>query len=463
MTGLRKLTLLFLPILLFISGCKSGENNPVESTGNENVFIQYGTPFQAVPETKDIVMYEINQRAFSASGDFRGIINRLDSIKALGINVIWLMPVFPIGELKSAGEMGSPYSVRNYREVNPEFGNLADLRELVTKAHDRGMAVILDWVANHTAWDNPWISNKDWYTQDGAGNIIHPQGTNWLDVADLNYSNAEMRKAMINAMKYWVYEANIDGFRCDVADMVPADFWKQVRDSLAGIPGRKLIMLAEGSRWDHFTSGFQLNYAWDFYGKLKDVFRAGQSAANLKSVNISEYDFMPAGLHKLRFTTNHDESAWDDSPVNLFGGLRGSMAAFVTAIFMRGVPLVYAGQETGRSAKTPFFSRSPIDWNANPEIVNEYRQLLNVRSSNEVFKQGSVEYMLTSDVVCFTRKSGNQEALVIVNVRNRAVGFTLNQSLQNTLWKNLLTGADYSAGTQISLGNYEYLILLRTV
>ncbi len=182
----------------------SGDNNPVSNTHAEDVFVQYGVPFDKVPENKDIVMYEINQRAFSVTGDFRGIINRLVSVRAPGINVIWLMPVFPIGTEKSAGEMGSPYSVKNYREVNPEFGTLADLRELVSKAHEKGMAVILDWVANHTSRDNLWINNRDCYTQDGSGNIINPQGTTRLDVADLNYSNSEMRKAMINAMKYRV-------------------------------------------------------------------------------------------------------------------------------------------------------------------------------------------------------------------------------------------------------------------
>lgn len=463
MIRIIKFLILYLLLLFCLPGCSSGENNPVNNATSEDVFVQYGVPFDGVPETKDIIMYEVNQRAFSQSGDFRGIINRLDSVKSLGVNVIWLMPVFPIGIEKSVGEMGSPYSVRNYREVNPEFGTLADLRELVSVAHEKGMAVILDWVANHTSWDNPWVKNKNWYTQDGAGNIIHPQGTNWLDVADLNYSNADMRTAMINAMKYWVYEANVDGFRCDVADMVPADFWKQVRDSLSNIPGRKLIMLAEGSRWDHFTSGFQLNYAWDFYGRLKEVFRSNQPATGLKTVNISEYDFMPAGMHKLRFTTNHDESAWDDSPVNLFGGLRGSMAAFVTAVFMRGVPLIYAGQETGRVSKTPFFSRSPIDWNANPVITEEYKKLLQIRNESEALKQGTLEYFHTYDIVCFRRKFSGEEVLVLVNVRNRQTEFTIPEILRSVTWENAMNGSAVVTGSAITLNSYEYIILKRTV
>ena len=168
-------------------------------------------------------MYEINERALSQSGDFNGIIERLDEIKALSVNVIWLMPIHPIGEINT---VNSPYCVRNYLEVNPEFGSLTDLKKLVKEAHKRDIAVIMDWVANHTAWDNPWISNTSWYTQVN-GEIIHPAGTNWLDVADLNYSNTEMRQAMISAMKYWIEDIYIDGFRCDAADWIPFDFWKQ--------------------------------------------------------------------------------------------------------------------------------------------------------------------------------------------------------------------------------------------
>ena len=182
-------------------------------------------------------MYEVNERAFSTSGNLQGVINRLDSIKALGVNVIWLMPIHPIGTINS---VNSPYSVKNYFGVNTEFGTLTDLRELVEEAHNRNMAIILDWVANHTAWDNPWIDSTKWYTQDGNGNIISPAGTNWADVADLNYSSQNMRLEMIKAMRYWILTANIDGFRCDAADMVPYDFWQQAISKLKELQGQKI-------------------------------------------------------------------------------------------------------------------------------------------------------------------------------------------------------------------------------
>src|ERR1035437_1970268 len=267
--------------------------------------VQYGTPFQHVPATEDIVMYEINPGAFSQQGNFTGITARLDTIKSLGINTIWIMPVFPIGVLKS---IGSPYCVRNYTQINPNYGTLEDLRNLVSEAHNRNIAVIIDWVGNHTSWDNPWIDNKSWYTEDANGNIISPAGTNWTDVADLNYSNSDMRFAMIKAMKFWALSANIDGFRCDAADYVPFDFWQQAIDTLQNMKGRNFILLAEGSRIDHFTAAFQLNYAWDFLTTLRNVFISGNPASQLFTTNTAEFLTVPSNKRKLRFTTNHDES-----------------------------------------------------------------------------------------------------------------------------------------------------------
>jgi len=316
---------LFLIILFFQVSCKEKDDTFIQDDDDNESYTQYGTPFEDIPSVDDIVMYEVNLRAFSSSGDLQGVINRLDEIKALGVNVIWLMPIHPIGEVNS---VNSPYSVKDYLAVSEEYGCLDDLRELTDEAHAKGMAVIMDWVANHTAWDNPWITNTSWYTQDGSGNIVHPPGTNWLDVADLNYSNSDMRAAMIDAMKYWVLEANVDGYRCDYADGVPLNFWTQAIDTLRSIPNRKYVLLAEGSRYNHFTAGFDLIYGWDFYHKMKEVFN-GQAASILFTAHEEEYSSIPDGKHRLRFTTNHDESAWDSTPMVLFNGKEGALAASV--------------------------------------------------------------------------------------------------------------------------------------
>jgi len=358
-------------VLLATSSCKKRKTETIpDDTGSPTpVEIQYGTPFSQVPNTEDILLYEINERAFSSSGNFAGITARLDSIKALHVNVIWLMPIHPIGNINS---VNSPYSVKNYFEVNPEFGTLEDFRTLVKEAHNRNMAVIIDWVANHTSWDNPWMQNSNWYVKDAAGNIIHPPGTNWLDVAELDFTNSEMKLEMIRAMKYWIYTANIDGYRCDAADNVPFSFWKQANDSLRAISSHKLIMLAEGSRSDHFTAGFNLNFGWNFYDKNVNVFKNNNSAVGIYPTHVNEYFGIPSGSHKLRFTSNHDKCAWEDTPLVFFGGKKGSITAFAITAFMGGVPLIYNGQEVGCPIKLPIFTKSPINWTINPDMLKEY-------------------------------------------------------------------------------------------
>ena len=449
--------LLSLFILLFFAlSCKKenpGPDNPVPTDP-----AQYETPFTEIPATSDVVMYEINERAFSVSGDFAGILPRLDSIKALGVNVIWLMPIHPIGAINS---LNSPYCIKNFTEVNPEFGNLEDLRTLVREAHNRKMAVILDWVANHTSWDNPWIQNKTWYTQDAAGNIIHPAGTNWMDVADLNFDNSLMRQEMIKALKYWVLAANVDGYRCDAADYVPFSFWKQALDSLKKIPNRQLILLGEGARTDHFTAGFQTNFGWSFYDKNVGVFQNGQSAAGYLTTHQSEYNAIPAGSHRLRFTSNHDKCAWEDTPLVFFGGKNGSMAAFVVNTYLGGVPLIYNGQEVGCPVKLPFFSRSPINWTTNPDMFAAYKRIMAIRAAHPALRSGTLEYFANADIAAFKRTTATDEVLVIVNVRNAAKTFSVPTGIQNTSWTDAVSGAAVNLSSTLGLNAYEYRILIK--
>ncbi|MDX9942166.1 MAG: alpha-amylase family glycosyl hydrolase, partial [Bacteroidales bacterium] len=356
---LRIISILVL-FIAFLPACSKTPAPP-----EEEGYTQYGTPFTGIPATEDLVVYEVNLRAFSPEGTLQGVIEGLDHIRSLGVNVIWLMPIHPIGQVNS---VNSPYSVQDYLAVNPEYGTLDDLRQLTDAAHQRGMAVIMDWVANHTAWDHPWISNPGWHSTDDQGNIIIPPGTNWQDVADLNFSSFPMRQALTDAMRYWVLEANVDGFRCDYADGVPFDYWRTAIEELRAIPNRRLVMLAEGNRSDHYQAGFEMTYAWTYYARLKDVFN-GQNANILYTTHTGEYAGVPQGKHLLRYTTNHDESAWDATPMTLFNGQQGALAAAVATTFMGGVPLIYTGQEVGRTATLPFFSQSPVDWTANPTML----------------------------------------------------------------------------------------------
>jgi glycosidase len=420
-------------------------------------YAQYGTPFEAVPENADVVMYEVNLRALGGSG-LQGVIDRLDAIQALGVNVIWLMPIHPIGAVNS---VNSPYSVRDYKAVVDEYGNLADLRRLTDAAHARGIAVILDWVANHTAWDHPWITNAGWYTTDGSGNIVHPPGTNWLDVADLDFGNRAMRLAMIDAMKYWVLEANVDGYRCDYADGVPADFWAQAFDTLAAIPGREYVLLAEGARTDHFAAGFDLNFGWSYYGALKEVFENGRPVSTLIEVHQNAYRQVPAGKEQLRFTTNHDESAWDRTPIAIFGGQAGALAASVATIFLDGAPLIYSSQEIGRVNNLPFFSTTPLDWSVNPDFRRRYEELLNYYAQAEVARRGTTTGYPDEDVLCFTRSLNGNQLLVLVNTRSEAVDFALPPTLRDSDWTDVLTGAAVLLSASQPLPPYAYRLLLR--
>ena len=419
------------------------------------VFVQYGTPFVGVPDARDAAIYQVNIRSFSATRNFQGVFARLDSIHDLGVNIIYLMPIYPVGTLKA---INSPYCVKNYKGINSEFGTLEDLRTLVAGAHTRGMSVMLDWVANHTSWDHPWMSNKAWYKQDGSGNVLSPNG--WNDVAQLNFNNADMRLEMINAMKYWVYEANVDGFRCDYADGPPVGFWKQAIDSLRNIKTHKLLMLAEGSRSDHYTAGFDFTFGFRYYDVLKNVYKNGATVFNLTGLNTTEYTGAADTQRVVRYITNHDVNSSDGTPLELFGGTAGSMAAFVTAAFMKGVPMIYNGQEVGYAQRLTFpFTGTVIDWNGNKSMTAEYKKLMALYNSSTAIRRGTLTAYDDPNLCVFTRNSETETVLVMSNLRNNTVNYTLPAGVANTAWTNALTNETVSLTSQISLSPYQYLVL----
>lgn len=410
-----------------------------------------------VPATQDIVMYEINIGSFSPSGNLNGITQQLDNIQALGINTIWLMPIHPIGSVNS---FGSPYCVKDYRAVNPEIGNLDEIKNLVEEAHERGIAVILDWVANHTAWDHPWITqHPNWYTQDGSGNIVHPPGTNWIDVADLNFNNHEMRLEMTNAMEFWITEVGIDGFRCDAADLVPFDFWQNAISTLQNNSERDLIFLAEGTRNDHFIAGFQMNFGWDYYNSVKNVFISNGNPSQLYNTNNTEYQVVPSGKKKLRFTTNHDLSN-ELTPIGVFGNKKKAIAASVATIFLNGTPLIYAGQEVGVDDPTIYTTGQAIDWNSNSDMLSEYTALLQFYKNSAVAKNGTLNYINHADLIIFEKSLGEDQLLVIINSRANAQTWSVTNSLQGN-WQNVLLNEILPLSGNLQLNGHEYLILKR--
>lgn len=427
-------------LLISASGCKK-DDVPVPE------------PFQT-PATENIVMYEVNTAAMSTTHNFQGVIGRIDSIHDLGINTIWLMPIFPVGIINS---FGSPYCVRDYKAVNPNMGTMTDLQTLVNAAHERGMAVILDWVANHTSWDNAWINNPDWYTQDGSGNIISPPGTSWTDVADLNYDNADMRLAMIDAMEYWIENADIDGFRCDAADYVPFDFWQQAITALNASTDKQLILLAEGDRPDHFTAGFQMNFSWDFLTTLKNVYQLGSNAATLYTTNTLEYISVPDGDKKLRFITNHDESNIA-TPAYVYGSNDAALAATVIASCLQGVPLLYCGQEVGISSSSVYNGAGSINWTINPDLLKNYKNLFAVYNAHAALRYGILTTYSDANFAVFTKELNGEKILVVVNTRETEQLLSVPATLQGT-YTNLISGAEQNLSTTITMEANGWLLL----
>ncbi len=412
-----------------------------------------------LPDVADVVMYQVNPRVFAPENSLKVVAQRVDSISQLGANVMWVMPIYPIGKEKSKN---SPYSISDYKQVNPEFGTIDDMKALVDSCHAHGMSIILDWVANHTAWDNVWMKDhKDWYTQDSTGNVIFPPGTDWTDVADLNYDNKDMRAAMIDAMKFWIVEVGIDGFRCDVADQVPADFWKDAITQLRAAAGkRNILMLAEGANPDNFTEGgFDMNYAWGFMGALDSVFVKAGKASYLIDMDKKEYGEIPEGKVKLRFITNHDE-ATKYSTVQQFGSIDGALAAFISTTFLHGGMLVYGSQEVAYPEKINFFQFVPVDWNSNAEVYNTYKKLIDVYKQNAAFRKGALATFPDDNVLVFERSDNDGKFLVVVNVRNEKQTLkAIPQEWQGVEVADVMTGEKVKLEKSLDLEPFKYMIL----
>ena len=444
-----------------LAGCRPEEPQPpTDVIATTPTPPQYGTPFAGVPNREDAVIYQVNMRAFSQTGNFAGVTARLDSIKAVGVNVLYLMPIYPVGTVKS---VNSPYCVKDYTAVNPEFGTLDDLRTLVNGAHARGMSVMLDWVANHTSYDNAWATaHPDWYLRDAAGNLLPPPNSTFTDVAQLDFTNSAMRLAMIAAMKSWLYTANVDGFRCDYADPIPADFWTQALDTLHAVKTHKLLLLAEGTRSANFGAGFDYNFGFGFYGGLRGVYGGNQAATTLDALNTSEYAGATGTQQVVRYTTNHDVNGSDGTPVALYGGNAGAMSAFVIAACYKGVPFVYNGQEAGMTTPITFpFLTVKVQWGAHPDVQKAYQQLLAARAASPALQHGAPVAYSTADVCAFTKTAGSDQALVLVNVRNAATQYAVPTALANTAWTNALTGTAVAVGTSVALLPYGYLVLTK--
>jgi cyclomaltodextrinase len=376
------------------------------------------------PWLREGVIYELFPRNFSREGTFNAVTERLDELKDLGVNIIWLMPIHPLGEKMRKGSLGSPYAVRDYYAINPEYGTDADLKRLISEAHRRGLKVIIDMVANHTAWDSVMMAHPDFYKRDAQGKILPPV-PEWTDVAGLNYDNPQLREYMISMLKHWIDPAtfDLDGFRCDVASMVPTTFWEQARMELEKVKP-DIMLLAEASKPELMLKAFDADYAWPLHGALNNVLLNGAPASELRrSWEESCQQFPRASFH-MRISDNHDEAR----AVTRFG-LKGALAASALMFTLDGVPLLYNGMEVGdatESGDPALFEKLPVFWHPKdrPPLRAIYRDLAKLRKTYPAFRNDSVLWLPNSDdanLLTFMRVDGRDEFVVAINFSNRPV------------------------------------------
>jgi len=410
-------------------------------------------------------LYEVFVRDFSGSGDFQGLTRGLDGIEASGANVLWLMPIFAIGTLNRKGSLGSPYAVKDYRGFNPAYGNAADFRALVEAVHARGMKLILDWVPNHTAPDHAWVNqHPDFYVRNERGGPSVPRDekgklTDWTDVAQLDYKNPAVRREMIATMQYWLKEFGIDGFRVDVAGFIPIDFWRDAVPALRSAVPRRIMLLAEWGDLEMHRAGFDLTYAWDSYDRLKAVWQ-GAPASSFVTGELPDMKAMPVGGMRMRFSTNHDKTAWEDPPVKIFGAGAGARAAFVAVALLPGRPLLYNGQEVESPQKLPLFERDTIRWNQ-PQAKEArafYAKVIGLARSDPSLLSADFRAVETSaprDVIAYRRG----DLMVLVNARPRRVKLTVS-GFKADGSRDLLSN-NVQRGDSISLSAHGAVVLKR--
>jgi cyclomaltodextrinase len=398
---------------VFLAGCVFGQQQS-RDVSKENAR-------SSQEWVKDAVIYQIWERAYSQRGDFNGITNDLDRIKDLGVDVLWLMPIHPIGQVKKKGTIGSPYAVKDYYGINPDYGTPADFKRLVAESHKRGLKVIIDVVVNHTAWDNKLITDHpEYYKKNEKGEIVPPVPA-WADVAGLDYSKPELRKYIIENLKSWIRDYDLDGFRCDVALFIPTDFWDTARAEVDKIKPNT-IWLAEAEKPDLLVKAFDVDYAWNIHGTLTEVLHGAKPASALRKVWEEQAATFPRGAIRMRFSDDHDERR----AIVRFGE-KGALAAQTLAFTLDGVPLVYNGMEAGDTAESgapALFEKLPIFWQIaerRPEFPRYYKAMIALRKSSVALRRGDVTWLRNSDenrVVTFTRRSGNEELLIAINMSN---------------------------------------------
>ncbi len=404
-------------------------------------------------------VYEVNIRQYTPEGTFRAMAGHFDRLRNMGVEILWLMPVTPISKIDRKGTLGSYYAVAHYTQVNPEFGTMEDFKWFVNEAHRKGFKVIIDWVANHTGADHPWVTkNKNFYNLDSVGNPKYVY--DWTDTRELNFDNKAMRDSMTESMKYWIRETNIDGFRCDVAGEVPDDYWAEAIPQLRAM--KEIFMLAEGDKPSLHSVGFNATYPWDMFQAMKRV-AAGATDALVIDTLLQRLDTFPKGAVRMYFTSNHDENSWNKSDYETFPGSSHAPFAVLTQTLRASVPLIYSGQEEPVLRAISFFEKDSMGFK-NYARAEFYNRLLQLRKNNKALSADAAFTKIQTgndkSVYSFVRSSGNDKVFVIVNLSANAQTASINSEMLNGTGRNIFDGQqhDFSNSKNISLEPWAYKV-----
>ena len=400
-----------------------------------------------------VVVYECNERLFARTDAFKTIEAYVPQMEKMQVNVLWLMPIHPRGSLKS---VGSPYCIKNHREIDPAFGTMDDLKSLVNTCHAHDIRVVLDWVANHTSWDNPWVSaHPDWYQAAQTSDEKM-----WNDVTFLNYSNKEVRDTMTTCMLYWIQEADIDGFRCDYAHGVPFDWWREATTAILQ-EKPNAFLLAETENTALYNYGFGLLYSWSYLTAIENLYSGKASILKWISTSDNEFNSTPAGKERLRYITTHDECN-STSPQSVYTNVAGELSAFCLTIFMGGVPMIYSSQELGYMQQLSFFDYKLLDFQSTNATRTKLETLMQAYQDTRLLRTGKKQAGSLSDRVAYVEyRLGEKSLLVVCNTTNSPQTVDLPTAYQQAKVTDMLTREKRTLSSRLDLGAYEYVIYKR--
>lgn len=415
--------------------------------------------------SKNATIYEVNVRQYTPEGTFKAFENHLPRLKNMGVDIIWLMPIHPIGVQNRKGTLGSYYSVKDFYGINPEFGTMKDFQDLVDEIHAMGMYVIIDWVGNHSAWDNSLATqHPDWYTKTREGNFQPTPWYDWDDVIDFDYDNPDLRKYMTEALKYWMKETNIDGYRADVAGFIPTDFWENARKELDLI--KPVFMLAEWESRDLYKKSFDMTYSWTLWNELRQAVNH-QKLGGLVEYLSHDVNTVPRNAYRMTFTDNHDKNSWEGNPYLNFGP--GLKTAIVMTGVVNGMPLCYSGQEAGLNRSLKFFEKDPIVWK-HDENEELFTKLFHLKHNNQALwngKYGGEMIRVVNDhqdqIISFYREMNKDAVLPILNFSDKEVAVNLDTKYYKGTYEELFTGKIYqiSDQTSVKMEPWSYLVLVK--